>query len=68
MWADCRNGGARHPSSVSALRADPPSPTRGEGRTWRRRLCQLPASAMGCEAGPVSPSPVVGEGGREADG
>ncbi|RUX30045.1 hypothetical protein EOA23_12815 [Mesorhizobium sp. M2A.F.Ca.ET.042.01.1.1] len=22
-----------HPSSVSALRADPPSPTRGEGKT-----------------------------------
>ncbi|RWC67035.1 MAG: hypothetical protein EOS30_29260 [Mesorhizobium sp.] len=22
-----------HPSTVSALRADPPSPTRGEGRT-----------------------------------
>ncbi|TIL87167.1 MAG: hypothetical protein E5Y65_24205 [Mesorhizobium sp.] len=22
----------QHPSSVSALRADPPSPTRGEGR------------------------------------
>ncbi|RWO83270.1 MAG: hypothetical protein EOS18_06705 [Mesorhizobium sp.] len=23
----------QHPSSVSALRADPPSPTRGEGRS-----------------------------------
>ncbi|TPJ51995.1 hypothetical protein FJ471_28655, partial [Mesorhizobium sp. B2-7-1] len=23
-----------HPSSVSALRADPPSPTRGEGKTY----------------------------------
>ncbi|AZO17751.1 hypothetical protein EJ069_25325 [Mesorhizobium sp. M2A.F.Ca.ET.043.05.1.1] len=32
----CSSGGRRrrsleHPSSVSALRADPPSPTRGEG-------------------------------------
>ncbi|RJT35338.1 hypothetical protein D3242_07545 [Mesorhizobium jarvisii] len=25
-------GSLEHPSSVSALRADPPSPTRGEGR------------------------------------
>ncbi|TIS96003.1 MAG: hypothetical protein E5W87_30685 [Mesorhizobium sp.] len=28
----------QHPSSVSALRADPPSPTRGEGGA-HRRLC-----------------------------
>ncbi|TRC95070.1 hypothetical protein FJV76_17315 [Mesorhizobium sp. WSM4303] len=31
----------QHPSSVSALRADPPSPTRGEG--WRH-LAALAAS------------------------
>src|SRR4051812_22850072 len=32
----------QHPSSVSALRADPPSPTRGEGkahtRDWRMHI------------------------------
>ncbi|RWE29830.1 MAG: hypothetical protein EOS78_29250 [Mesorhizobium sp.] len=36
-----------HPSSVSALRADPPSPTRGEGRTalaFRRRRAKLAAT------------------------
>ncbi|RWK91157.1 MAG: hypothetical protein EOR45_27975, partial [Mesorhizobium sp.] len=28
----CRHS-VQHPSSVSALRANPPSPTRGEGKT-----------------------------------
>ncbi|TRC74925.1 hypothetical protein FJV83_12895 [Mesorhizobium sp. WSM4307] len=32
-----------HPSSVSALRADPPSPTRGEGR---RPYWQPPRSSV----------------------
>ncbi|RWN99795.1 MAG: hypothetical protein EOS06_18005 [Mesorhizobium sp.] len=27
----------QHPSTVSALRADPPSPTRGEGESLRSR-------------------------------
>ncbi|TIS48800.1 MAG: hypothetical protein E5W96_17460 [Mesorhizobium sp.] len=30
----CAPCSLQHPSSVSALRADPPSPTRGEGK-WR---------------------------------
>ncbi|RWN32190.1 MAG: hypothetical protein EOR97_12180 [Mesorhizobium sp.] len=33
-----RRRSATHPSSVSALRADPPSPTRGEGRPQLTRL------------------------------
>ncbi|TIP76381.1 MAG: hypothetical protein E5X63_42530, partial [Mesorhizobium sp.] len=42
----------QHPSSVSALRADPPSPTRGEGEARVRRnqpvtlrLCDQAATA-----------------------
>ncbi|RUT98072.1 hypothetical protein EOD23_27545 [Mesorhizobium sp. USDA-HM6] len=31
LMAEVRYSG-QHPSTVSALRADPPSPTRGEGR------------------------------------
>ncbi|TPJ37664.1 hypothetical protein FJ434_25930 [Mesorhizobium sp. B2-5-13] len=34
----------RHPSSVSALRADPPAPTRGEGRG-------VTAREIGCDNG-----------------
>ncbi|RWD86779.1 MAG: hypothetical protein EOS38_20305 [Mesorhizobium sp.] len=30
-----------HPSSVSALRADPPSPTRGEGKSGPQNLSSL---------------------------
>ncbi|RRI05533.1 hypothetical protein EH240_06540 [Mesorhizobium tamadayense] len=33
-WQRRRSG--QHPSSVSALRADPPSPTRGEGESKTR--------------------------------
>ncbi|AZO70735.1 MAG: hypothetical protein EOQ32_15810 [Mesorhizobium sp.] len=33
----------QHPSSVSALRADPPSPTRGEGKA-----CHLTTPALAC--------------------
>ena len=54
------------PSSVLALRANPPSPTRGEGKAtwtslpsnvtdWRSRECCAP------------PSPLVGEGGRASE-
>ncbi|TIM05651.1 MAG: hypothetical protein E5Y62_26515 [Mesorhizobium sp.] len=45
-----RRHSVQHPSSVSALRADPPSPTRGEARGWLtgltfrvRCLCVAPS-------------------------
>ncbi|RWQ55652.1 MAG: hypothetical protein EOS84_10465 [Mesorhizobium sp.] len=38
----------QHPSSVSALRADPPSPTRGEGRAEASALYPDPSSALSC--------------------
>ncbi|RUU29217.1 MAG: hypothetical protein E5Y88_17330 [Mesorhizobium sp.] len=48
-----RQRSVQHPSSVSALRADPPSPTRGEGRgdatIPRRHLprpCGLPPASV----------------------
>ncbi|TIL31062.1 MAG: hypothetical protein E5Y85_21815 [Mesorhizobium sp.] len=52
-----RQHSVQHPSTVSALRADPPSPTRGEGRgrltgcltglTFRARcLCVAPSSRV----------------------
>ncbi|RWC04561.1 MAG: hypothetical protein EOS07_05390 [Mesorhizobium sp.] len=36
----------QHPSSVSALRADPPSPTRGEGRSAAANYSPGPLQAM----------------------
>ncbi|RWP30898.1 MAG: hypothetical protein EOR03_23900 [Mesorhizobium sp.] len=48
----------QHPSSVSALRADPPSPTtRGEGRDARAMRLAL-QTASGRAA--LSPQPVIG--------
>ncbi|AZO15221.1 hypothetical protein EJ069_11045 [Mesorhizobium sp. M2A.F.Ca.ET.043.05.1.1] len=73
-----------HPSSVSALRADPPSPTKGEGGS---ELADAPSPGLPTElqrairGNPTSPqgerrsrapaltsSPHRGEGGREAAG
>ncbi|RUW75117.1 hypothetical protein EOA29_29730 [Mesorhizobium sp. M1E.F.Ca.ET.063.01.1.1] len=54
----------QHPSSVSALRADPPSPTRGEGGgsatppARRRRSCASPpASGAGRGTRPIADRP-----------
>ncbi|RWP35315.1 MAG: hypothetical protein EOR03_13120 [Mesorhizobium sp.] len=57
----------QHPSTVSALRADPPSPTtRGEGKSaLLPPLLQTPVADVSDLA---PPSPLVGEGGREAAG
>ena len=59
----------QHPSSVSAQRADPPSPTRGEGKSApavrKKRKCSDCADRRltGLEKrGGAFPSPPVGEG------
>ncbi|TPM91497.1 hypothetical protein FJ977_31895 [Mesorhizobium sp. B2-1-3A] len=44
-----------HPSSVSALRADPPSPTRGEGKAPRPKA--EPATAGRRSSGALAESP-----------
>ncbi|TIV53081.1 MAG: hypothetical protein E5V80_33385 [Mesorhizobium sp.] len=46
-----------HPSSVSALRADPPSPTRGEGEDATLAACPLDRAFR-----PVSPCRCLGTG------
>ncbi|RWP41373.1 MAG: hypothetical protein EOR04_14930 [Mesorhizobium sp.] len=54
-WQKQRSG--QHPSSVSALRADPPSPTRGEGRDARAEQFALQQTATGRAA--PSPQPAT---------
>ncbi|TPI25153.1 hypothetical protein FJW08_28480 [Mesorhizobium sp. B3-2-1] len=44
-----------HPSSVSALRADPPSPTRGEGRS----AAPGPAHRAGLSSVQIQPAKVA---------
>ncbi|RWB21279.1 MAG: hypothetical protein EOQ40_10790 [Mesorhizobium sp.] len=53
-----------HPSSVSALRADPPSPTRGEGKTAPALQPMVDAGHLLSRTRQAPPSPLVGEGGR----
>ncbi|RWB99566.1 MAG: hypothetical protein EOS07_09280 [Mesorhizobium sp.] len=48
----------QHPSTVSALRADPPSPTRGEGKIGRLPLTPwLPPRSWRCRSWTSASSP-----------
>jgi hypothetical protein len=62
----------RHPSSVSALRADPPSPTRGEGQKKEHHMTGLAdagsVAARAQPAGNPAQSPAGADNGSAAPG
>ncbi|RWP61519.1 MAG: hypothetical protein EOR07_22975 [Mesorhizobium sp.] len=52
-----RRHSVQHPSSVLALRANPPSPTRGEGTARQAARCCEPFQRKGFRHGPHRTSP-----------
>ncbi|RUZ80610.1 hypothetical protein EN943_03165 [Mesorhizobium sp. M7A.F.Ca.US.006.01.1.1] len=58
-WRLERLASLEHPSTVSALRADPPSPARGEGKIARMSLPVIDAGDWLSYMPQTQPSPLV---------